>query len=217
MKQQQRYIAEDDVLGTLWLHIDGQDIFYPQGAVTAKHYSLAASLHIERLGIHGSYFISYLPTLRVIARHTVGSDGKYTVYWMIDEELRVRNGMMVQYDGNVRIRNFLRYRTKGTGYSTCLFGANQLHVRPCFAEVAWEETPVGLTDSPEEAIRRSRLNPELAWLSTCWMYPTERLLTPLYGRDVVLLFSDSDMMRRAGSILRSIRCSTIEIEQEYDR
>lgn len=211
MQNTREYITEEEVQKTLWLYLKGRDELYPCRGISGNHYALAASLHVEKLGLHGSCFISYLPSFSGLSRFSVGSDGAYTVYWMIDAERRIRNAMMVLYDGAYRIRTFLRYRTKGTGYSTCLFGLNQEYVTPLFRDVSSNVPPIGLTDDPDVAIRQSRETPELLWLSTCWMYPTERLLHPLYKRDILLVFSEKDMMKRTSYLLRANKCSTHEI------
>lgn len=112
--------------------------------------------------------------LRALRQFNVGTvQGGYTLWWIVDEELRIRTGKMMKYkaDGHrdktdkkgfswIHNQPWAKVgQLPGAEYVGCLFGLHQLKLFPKLTEVQ-------IVESEKTAVLMTMFKPSMTWMAT---------------------------------------------------
>lgn len=135
-------------------------------------------------------------TLTHLKRMNVGSDGEYTVFWLVDQYGRVCQPKRFKYDqeGN-RDKNFKEYVrsefSSANSYYPCLFNASAIGEDP--------DAMIVVVESEKTAVIGQWFFPDFIWVSAGGSSGLSYdKAIPLKGRNVVILY-DSDESGRTGA------------------
>lgn len=131
--------------------------------------------------------------MKAAAFYFLGStQNRFTIWWQIDERMKVRTGKIIPYDDNTghRIKeagvNWVHSKLSIKDYNLqqCLFGLHLLNVYP--------EKPIALVEAEKSAFICSMINDKYVWLACGGksQISTERL-APIKNR-MIVLYPDYD-------------------------